>query len=107
MLSNRNKRRALWLAGITVLAAGAAWVYLQGNPWATTASKATGMPATAMSSSPSGPPSSSAPAEQRQETEVTIPPQDLERMHLKFAKVSEAVAQGRSQGSGYRSAECL
>ncbi|HVZ19163.1 MAG TPA: efflux RND transporter periplasmic adaptor subunit [Terriglobales bacterium] len=91
MLSNGNKRRALWLAGITVLAAGAAWVYLRGNPWATTASKATGMPATAMSSSPSGPPSSSAPAEERQETEVMIPPQDLERMHLKFAKVSEAV----------------
>lgn len=91
MQLNGSKRRVLWLAGITVIAAGAAWVFVQGNPWATTTSKTTGMPAMPMSSSPSGPPSSSTPAEQLQQTEVMIPSQDLERMHLKFAKVSEAV----------------
>lgn len=84
MHTTGNKYRWVLVAALPVVAAGATWFFVNGNPWAATASKVTGMPAMPM---PSG---SSAPPAQPQETEVTIPAEDLDRLHLKFAKVTEA-----------------
>ena len=83
-----GKRWAMLLASLAIVAAGAGWYFVKGNPWAATASKSTAMPVVPKSGVPSAAASSAvAPPP---EMEVTIPAEDLERLHLKFAKVTEA-----------------
>jgi RND family efflux transporter MFP subunit len=75
---------------------------MRGHPLATPASKAAGLPAMPMPSSASAPPVLS------QETEVTIPAEDLDRLRLKFGKVTEAAVRvevrvpGTVQPNGYK-----
>lgn len=79
-----RKYRWVLVGALAAVAAGATWFFKNGNPWAPTAFRVTSMPAMPMS------PASSAPLAQPQETEVTIPAEDLDRLRLKFAKVTEA-----------------
>jgi len=86
-----NNRRWLLLAGlVAAVATGVAWILLNGNPFAGEAKKATpaqmaaampGMPMAAASPTPVG---------SAQETDVSIPAEDLDRLHLKFGKVVQA-----------------
>jgi hypothetical protein len=76
------------LASLAVVAAGAGWYFVKGNPWAATVSKATNMPGMPKSGVPSA--AESAVVAPPPEMEVTIPAEDLDRLHLKFAKVTEA-----------------
>jgi RND family efflux transporter MFP subunit len=64
------------------VAAGAAWFLLKDNLQSGPATKAASMPGMPMSVAPSDP-----PAEAR-EIEVTVPAAELDRLHLKFAKVT-------------------
>ena len=85
-----KKRKALWLllAGVMILAAGAAWFFLYESPTARPVTKAASIPSIPMSAS--APSSSSATLAVSQEAEVTIPAEDLDRLHLKFGKVVQA-----------------
>ena len=85
MQSKTSKRLWLLLAGVALVAAGAAW-FLYGSRRIGTATKAASMPPMTMPT-----PSSSASQAPTQETEVTIPAEDLDRLHLKFGKVVQAV----------------
>ncbi len=82
-MSQKSKGLWLLLAGISILAAGVAWFFLYGSPKAGPVSKVASMPAMSM-------PSSAAPSSVSQEAEVTIPAEDLDRLHLKFGKVVQA-----------------
>jgi cobalt-zinc-cadmium efflux system membrane fusion protein len=88
MQSKMSKGLWLLLAGFIVLAAGTAWFFLYMSPKAGPVSKAASMPSMPMSSS--APSSSSATSAVSQETEVMIPAEDLDRLHLKFGKVVQA-----------------
>ena len=77
-----QSRRWAWLAGILFVAAGAAWFLLKDNLQSRSATKAASMPGMPMPVAPSDP-----PAEAR-EIEVTVPAAELDRLHLKFAKVT-------------------
>ncbi len=83
-----GKRWTVILASLVVVAAGAGWYFVKANPWAATGSKSSSTPIMPMSAPPTSATSSvgAPPAEM----EVTIPAEDLERLHLKFAKVTEA-----------------
>ena len=85
MQPNR-KRWAVLVASLAVVAAGAGWYFVKGNPWAATGSKSTSMPVMPISAVKSADSTLVAPPP---EIEVTIPAEDLERLHLKFAKVTE------------------
>jgi cobalt-zinc-cadmium efflux system membrane fusion protein len=89
MQQNRNMGRWAWIAGMAVLAAGAAWM-LYDNLWFRPASKTANMPAMPMPASSLVSPSASAPAAQPQETELSIPAEDVERLHLKFGRTLQA-----------------
>jgi RND family efflux transporter MFP subunit len=84
-----GKRWAVLLTSLAVVAAGAGWYFVKGNPWAATVSKSTNMPAIPKSGAPSV--AASSVVAPPPEVEVTIPAEDLERLHLKFAKVTVAV----------------
>ena len=101
------KSKVLLASGMLVVVAAAGWFFLPSKPSATTAPKAGGMPAMPVATSSA---SSPAPADPRaaQETEVLIPSGDLDRLHLKFAKVTEATVRveirvpGTVQPNAYR-----
>jgi RND family efflux transporter MFP subunit len=77
----------LLLAGIilvvALVAAVATWFFVRGKPLATTPPRSVSMPAMPM------PTSNSSPAAHLQDTDLTIPAEGLDRLHLKFAKVTE------------------
>ncbi len=77
-----QSRRWAWLAGIILVAAGTAWFLLKDNLLVRVAPKAASMPGMPMPTAPSEPP---APA---REIEVTIPAAEVDRLHLKFDKVT-------------------
>ncbi len=79
-----DKSRWWWVTGLAVIAAGAAGFFLQGR-LGTTASKA------AVQRAPTAPLSLSVPAAPVLEADVTISAEDLDRLYLKFGKVTEAV----------------
>jgi cobalt-zinc-cadmium efflux system membrane fusion protein len=83
-----GKRWAVLLTSLAVVAAGAGWYFVKGNPWAATESKSTNMTGMPKSGVPSA--AASSVVAPPPEMEVTIPAEDLERLHLKFAKVTEA-----------------
>lgn len=90
MQSKGSKRLWLLLVGVALVAAGVAW-FVYRSPRIGTATKAASMPVMAMPmSSPSSTQSSAATPAPSQETEVTIPAEDLDRLHLKFGKVVQA-----------------
>ena len=104
MQPNGYSRRWVWIAiaGAAALSAGTTWFVIKGNPWAAAPPKATAMPATPM------PSASSAPPPAAQQIVVVIPAEDLDRLHLKFAKVTEEVVRvevrvpGTVQPNAYR-----
>ena len=79
-----QSRRWAWLAGIILVAAGTAWFLLKDNPQVRLTPKAPSMSGTPMPAAPSDP-----PAEAR-EIDVTMPAAELDRLHLKFDKVTAA-----------------
>ena len=81
-----RKRWIAVLVGLTIVAAGAGWYFLEGRRLASKASKSSAMPISVTPSTPAFSELTTPP-----EMEVTIPAEGLERMHLKFAKVTEAV----------------
>ena len=83
MQSTRSKMLWLLVAGILILATGAAWFFLYGNPKTRPVTRAVSMPSSA-------PSSSSATPSVSQEPEVTIPAEDLDRLRLKFGEVVQA-----------------
>ena len=85
MESNDKKRTWLLLAGSVVVAAVVAAFFLYGQPPANRAAKAVSLPGM-----PMAPAVSTDPTPQSQETEVSIASSDLDRLHLKFAKVIQA-----------------
>jgi multidrug efflux pump subunit AcrA (membrane-fusion protein) len=85
MPSKGSKRRWAVATGILIVAAGAVWFRQDGSPRIRTASKAAEMPTMTKPLSPSSP----TPAAPPQETEVTIPAQDLDRLHLEFGKITQ------------------
>ena len=78
------KSKLLLVSVSLLVGATAAWFFARGNPWAKTAPKAASVSAMPM------PSMSAAPLAQTQETEVIIPAEDLDRLHLKFAKVTQS-----------------
>jgi cobalt-zinc-cadmium efflux system membrane fusion protein len=84
MQPSGDHRRWILVAALAVVTAGAILFFMKDGPWRTTAPKVTSMPAMPMHSTSSSPPSQSL------ETEVTIPSDQLDRLHLKFAKVTQA-----------------
>jgi RND family efflux transporter MFP subunit len=79
-----QSHRWAWLAGILLVAAGAAWFLLKDNLQVRLAPKAGSMPGMPMPAAPSERPT------QATEIEVLIPAAELGRLHLKFAKVTSA-----------------
>ena len=78
------QRRWFWLAGIVLAVGGAAGFLLKDYPWMATAPNTASMPTTAMPPTPVEQPT------QTQEIDVIIPARELDRLQLKFAKVTEA-----------------
>jgi cobalt-zinc-cadmium efflux system membrane fusion protein len=90
------------ILAVAVVAATATWFFVRGKPLATTVPKSVSMPAMPM------PTSNPLLAAQLQETDLTLPAEDLDRLHLKFAKVTEAAVSvevrvpGTVQPNAYR-----
>jgi len=83
-----GKRWAMLLTSLAVVAAGTGWYLVKGNPWASTGSKSSSTPVMPMSAAPTS--AALSVVAPPPEVEVTIPAEDLERLHLKFAKVTES-----------------
>ena len=77
------KSKLLLVSVSLLVGAAAAWFFVQGNPWEKTVTRVTSIQAMPMS------PMSAAPQGQPQETEVTISAGELDRLHLRFAKVTQ------------------
>lgn len=84
------RRAIVWIVGFVLFGAGAAWYWMNRND----RSYAKAVPSTPSGMSMPGmamPASRTADPLPLQDPEVTIPAGDLERLHLKFAKVADAV----------------
>ena len=93
-----GKRWVVLLTSLAIVAAGAGWYFVKGNPWGATASKSTNIPVIPKSEVPSA--AASSVVAPPPEIEVTIPAEDLERVHLKFAKVTLAAVKGEVRVPG-------
>ncbi|MEQ1945979.1 MAG: efflux RND transporter periplasmic adaptor subunit [Bryobacteraceae bacterium] len=79
-----GRRRWLWLAGVVLVAVAVAGFFLNDSFGTQKAAETASMPTMAM------PPAPVAQPAQPEELDVTIPTRDLDRLQLKFAKVTEA-----------------